>query len=98
VDCFPEEGSKLADRHPSAIKRNRQNIKRQERNYAIRSRLRNEIRKFREVAAGDDSAATETALRSAISQINKASTKGVLHKNAAARRVARLTKAAKAQA
>ena len=37
----------MANRHPSAVKRNRQTIKRQERNYAIRSRLRNEIRKVR---------------------------------------------------
>jgi small subunit ribosomal protein S20 len=83
----------LANRHPSAIKRNRQNIKRQERNYAIRSRLRNEIRKVRDAVAGSDADAAAGALREAIKEISKAATKGVIHKNAASRRISRLSRA-----
>jgi len=83
----------LANRHPSAVKRNRQNIKRQERNYAIRSRLRNEVRKVRDAVAGSDLDAADGALRAAIKEISKAATKGVLHKNAASRRISRLSRA-----
>ena len=83
----------MANRHPSAVKRNRQNIKRQERNYAIRSRLRNEVRKVRDAVAGSDLDAADGALRAAIKEISKAATKGVLHKNAASRRISRLSRA-----
>lgn len=83
----------MANRHPSAIKRNRQNEKRQERNYAIRSRLRNETRKVREAVAGGDAAAADGALRTAIKEISKAATKGIIHKNAASRRISRLSRA-----
>lgn len=83
----------MANRHPSAVKRNRQNIKRQERNYGIRSRLRNEVRKVREAVASSDLEAADGALRAAIKEISKAATKGVLHKNAASRRISRLSRA-----
>lgn len=82
----------MANRHPSAVKRNRQNIKRQERNYAIRSRLRNEVRKVREAVESRDSDAADGALRTAIKEISKAATKGILHKNSASRRISRLSR------
>jgi small subunit ribosomal protein S20 len=90
----------LAQRHKSAIKRHRQSIKRRDRNRSIRTRVRSEIRKLRETVEGNDPAATEAQLRQTVRELNKAASKGVLHRNAAARRVSRLSKraaAAKAQ-
>lgn len=76
----------------SQIKRNRQTIVRNERNKAVRSELKTRIRNATVAAeSGDRSAATEQ-LRLAQRQIDKAVTKGLLHKKTAARRKARLTK------
>ena len=82
----------MAQRHPSAIKRHRQSLKRQERNRAIRSRVRTDVRKVREAVAQGDTTAAEGTLRVAITGLSKAASKGALHRNAAARRVARLSK------
>lgn len=82
----------MAKRHPSAIKRNRQNIKRRTRNRAVISRVRTVIRKTRDVIEGKDTAAAPGALRDAVRILAKAGSKGVLHKNAVARRISRLSK------
>ena len=79
-------------RHPSAVKRHRQNLKRRARNKTIRSHVRTDVRKLREAVSSGDLAAAETQLRIAVRELNKAVSKGVLHRNAASRRVARLTK------
>ena len=71
----------------SQIKRNRQNEKRRLRNRAVRSELRTQ-QKAAESAAGTENEAE--ALNEAIKRIDKAAAKGVLHKNAAARRKSRL--------
>jgi small subunit ribosomal protein S20 len=71
----------------SQIKRNRQNEKRRLRNRAVRSEMYTR-EKSAVAAAGSD---TEVeALRLAIKRIDKAAAKGVLHKNAAARKKSRL--------
>lgn len=63
------------------------------RNKAIKSEVKTYCRKVEEaVTAGDKDAAT-TALREAIGVVNSAASKGVYHKNTAARKVSRLTKA-----
>lgn len=82
----------MANRHASAIKRNRQNEKRRLRNRAIRSKVRSEVRKVREAVSSKDAGAAATELKTAIKELSKAATKGVLHKNAAARRIGRLSK------
>jgi small subunit ribosomal protein S20 len=82
----------LPVRHPSAIKRHRQNLKRRTRNKTIRSHVRTDVRKLREAVASGDVATAQTQLRIAVRELYKAVSKGVLHRNAAARRVARLTK------
>ncbi len=70
----------------SQIKRNKQNLKRHERNKAVKSALKTAVRKFREAAdAGDKAAATELG-REASKQLDKASSKGVIHANQAANR------------
>ncbi len=71
----------------SQIKRNRQNEKRRLRNRAARSDLRTHV-KGAESAAGTDAEAE--SLRLAIKRIDKAAARGVLHKNAAARKKSRL--------
>ena len=82
----------------SQIKRNRQTVKRQARNKAVRSELR--TRSKSAVAAIDEGAEhSEEAIRLAIKRIDKAAAKGVIHKNQAANRKSRLMKrAAKASA
>ena len=82
----------MANRHASAIKRNRQNEKRRERNRTVRSKVRTEVRKVREAVTSKDADAAGTELKLAIKELSKAASKGVLHKNAAARRIGRLSK------
>ncbi|MFB7456343.1 30S ribosomal protein S20 [Streptomyces sp. NPDC088337] len=68
----------------SQIKRNKTNEKARLRNKAVKSSLKTAIRKAREaVAAGDTEKATELQ-RAAARQLDKAVSKGVIHKNAAA--------------
>ncbi len=63
------------------------------RNKAIRSKVKTSIKKvFAAIDAGDKEAAT-AALKAATVEIDKACTKGVYHKNNAARKVSRLSKA-----
>ena len=75
----------------SAKKRILVSQKRADRNKSIRSKVKTAIKKV-EVAieANDKTAATE-ALRAAVSEIDKATKKGIYHKNNAARKVPRLT-------
>jgi small subunit ribosomal protein S20 len=76
----------------SQIKRNRQNEKRHQRNKAVKSALRTYVRKFREAAdAGNVDEATE-ALRVACRQLDKAASKGVIHKKQAANRKSAIAK------
>lgn len=74
----------------SAIKRNRQNEKRRVRNRIFRGRARTYIKKAQTVMASGDEAASREATLEAISALDKAVEKGVLHKNNAARRKSRL--------
>ncbi|RBI84607.1 30S ribosomal protein S20 [Rhodosalinus halophilus] len=81
---------------PQSKKRARQNAKRFDINRARRSRIRTFLRKVEEaIASGDKAAATE-ALRAAQPELMRGVTKGVLHKNTAARKVSRLAKRVKA--
>jgi small subunit ribosomal protein S20 len=70
----------------SQIKRNRQNEKARVRNKAVKSSLKTAVRKFREAADQGDVEATAAALRAASRQLDKAVSKGVIHKNQAANR------------
>jgi small subunit ribosomal protein S20 len=77
--------------HKSSEKRMRQNEKRRQINRSNRGRLRTSIKKLRSALAGGDATEVNTALPEAISTIDKAVQKGVLHRNAAARYKSRLT-------
>ncbi len=78
----------------SQIKRNKQNEKRHQRNKAVKSELKTLVRKAREAAdAGDKDAAVE-ATRVAARKLDKAVSKGVIHKNQAANRKSAIMKRA----
>ncbi len=63
------------------------------RNKAIKSGVKTSIKKAEAAIASGDKAAAETALVAATSAIDRACTKGVYHKNNAARKVSRLASA-----
>lgn len=76
----------------SAIKRARQNPKRRARNRVVRSSTRTYIKKARTLIEGEDAALAAEAVREAVSALDKAAQKGVIHRNNAARRKSRLMK------
>lgn len=76
----------------SQIKRIRTNEKRRQRNLAVKSELKTLVRRTREaVEAGDKEAAIE-ALRVASRKLDKAVSKGVIHRNQAANRKSKLAR------
>ena len=79
----------------SAEKRNRQAQKRRARNVAVRTTVKTAVKKVREAVARGDGQGAEKALLDATSTLARAASKGVLPKNAASRRIGRLTKAVK---
>ena len=70
----------------SQIKRNRQNEKRRLRNKSVKSSLKTAIRKFHSAAETGDVEAATALQRDAARQLDKAVSKGVIHKNQAANR------------
>jgi len=85
-------GDFLVANHKSALKRIRSSEKKRIRNRAVRSRTRTEIKKARVALDGGDLNNAVQATREAIRELDKAVTKGVLHRNNAARRKGRLMK------
>lgn len=77
---------------PSAEKRNRQTQKRRVRNQTIRSRVKSAVRKVREAVERGEVAAAQEAFKVAARVLDKASSKGVLHGNAASRKISRLAR------
>ena len=78
----------------SQIKRIKTNAQRTERNKAVKSELRTWIRKFRAAAESGDKAATQDALKVASTKLDKAVSKGVIHKNNAANKKSSMAKKA----
>jgi small subunit ribosomal protein S20 len=76
----------------SQIKRNTTNEKRRLRNKAVKSELKTLVRSVRKAAATGDTAATGAALSAASRKLDKAVSKGVIHKNQAANRKSALAK------
>lgn len=81
---------------PQAKKRARQNEARFAVNKARRSRIRTYLRKVEEAIASGDKEAAAAALRAAQPELMRGVTKGVFHKNTAARKMSRLTSRVKA--
>jgi small subunit ribosomal protein S20 len=78
--------------HKSAIKRIKQNAKKNARNRHISSTLKTYIKRVREAVAAKDKEAAVAALNAAIPVIDKTASKGVIHSSNASRNVSRLTK------
>lgn len=78
--------------HKSAEKRNRQDVKRLQRNRAIKAGVKTAVKTVREAASGQNSEAAAASLAKTIPVIAKAAAKGTIHKNNAARKISRLTK------
>ena len=78
----------------SQIKRNKTNDKAHERNKAVKSELRTEVRRTREAIAAGDKAAAEKSLAKATKKLDKAVSKGVIHKNQAANKKSSMAKKA----
>ena len=76
--------------NPSAAKRMRQEQKRRLHNRSIKSLVKTQITKARQ--AIDNEADAEAAVRAAVSELDRAAKKGVIHPNNAARRKSRLMK------
>ncbi len=77
----------------SAEKRNRQAQKRRTRNVSVRTGVKSAVKRVRDALETGDAAAAKAALAVAERALGKASSKGVLHKNAASRRISRLAHA-----
>lgn len=73
----------------------RRTAKRTVRNKGTKTALKTYVKKVKTVAAaGTDTAAVQTALVTAVKALDKAAQRGIIHKNAAARRKSRAAKAA----
>jgi small subunit ribosomal protein S20 len=79
--------------HASALKRHRQTLKRTQRNVALRTRLRHLVRAVRAAVEGNDPTEAAEKLGHATKALDKAVTKGLIHRNNASRKVARLSRA-----
>ena len=79
--------------NPSAKKRMRQEEKRRLHNRMVKSIVKTQVTKARHaINAEEDFAVSEEAVRAAISELDRAAKKGVIHRNNAARRKSRLMK------
>ena len=78
----------------SQIKRNKQNERAHERNKAVRSALKTSVRKFREALEAGNAADAKALAADAGRKLDKAASKGVIHKNQAANRKSSIAKQA----
>jgi len=69
----------------------RQNEKNQQRNVRTRSLVKSRVKKLLEAIEAKDMERAEGALSAAVREINRARSKGVLHRNTASRKISRLT-------
>jgi small subunit ribosomal protein S20 len=76
----------------SAKKRVRQTIKRNARNRSRKEALKQDLKGFNTALAASDSGKTATALTKVVQRLDRIASKGVIHKNTAARKRSRLTK------
>lgn len=74
----------------SAMKRAKQNEKRQLKNLIVKSKVKTAVRRFRESLENGTNELRQQRLSEATSLLDKAATKGVIHKNQAARKKSRL--------
>jgi small subunit ribosomal protein S20 len=83
--------------HASALKAHRQNLKRREHNREFRAKLRSALKGIRSALDGKNVAEAKQDLNKTVSLIDKLASKGIIHRNAAARYKSRIrTRLAKA--
>jgi small subunit ribosomal protein S20 len=80
----------VAKRNKSALKANRQNVKRRDHNRQLRAKLRTGLKTIRKSLDAKDVPGAKTALKSLQSLVDKMATKGIIHKNTASRYKSRL--------
>jgi len=76
--------------HPSAIKRHRRSLKRRLRNRAVKTHVHSAIKSAQEALGGGNPEQATQALRQAMKVLDKAASKGVIHRNTASRKISRL--------
>jgi small subunit ribosomal protein S20 len=76
--------------HKSALKAHRQSLKHRNRNRIIKGNVRGAIKRTRAEVAAGDMAGAQASLQEAISELDKAAKRGIIHPNNAARRKSRL--------
>jgi len=81
----------MAKRTKSALKANRQNITRREHNRQMRARLRTALKSIRARLDAKDLDGAKAALGRTVSIVDKMATKGIIHRNTAARYKSRLS-------
>ncbi|MGH9257258.1 MAG: 30S ribosomal protein S20 [Vicinamibacterales bacterium] len=81
----------MAKRTKSALKANRQNVKRREHNRQMRARLRTALKSIRASLDTTDLDGAKAALSRTVSIVDKMATKGIIHRNTAGRYKSRLT-------
>ena len=81
----------MAKRTKSALKANRQNIKRREHNRQLRSTLRTALKAIRASLDAKDVDGAKKALSATVSLVDKMATKGIIHSNTAGRYKSRLS-------
>ena len=81
----------MAKRTKSALKANRQNIKRREHNRQMRSKLRSALKAIRLSLEAKDLSGAKAALSQTVSIVDKMATKGIIHRNTAGRYKSRLS-------
>ena len=80
----------------SQMKRIKTNEKARQRNKAVKSALRTHVRRFRDALAAGDAEKAEQLARTANRALDKAASKGVIHRNQAANRKSAISRAADA--
>ncbi len=84
--------STIKKRSKSVLKRIRQNEKRRLRNKSWITKIKTYVKKVEEAIAKNEKDAIQNLLKDAVKIINKAASKGIIHKNTASRKISRLTK------
>ena len=79
--------------HASALKKNRQDIKRRLRNRAHASRLKSQMKKVRQALQAGDHASAAGMINATSALVDRTAKHGVIHKNAASRTKSRLARA-----
>lgn len=82
----------MAKRIRSAVKKHRQSLRKKVRNVHLRSILKTVIKELNAAIGAKDLTKSQEALKFTVSTLNKAASKGVIHKKTASRHVARLSK------